>query len=294
MKTNLMRPFSPLIGVAVASMVAIGGCRSISGYPGGNPATLLTENTSKYLKDQEIINYQQNPSTTLRNRIVLARMAWVDQHFREFEKALHQESIKAAVGVDWVLLAISTATATVGGGSTKSILGTASTGIQGAKSAFDKRVFRDKSVDAILAHMKALRAERALMIRKGLGASINAYPLETALADLGRYYMAGTLSEAMSSLVETATVKKTEAQTKLDILLNDTYGYDDASTKLVEYIYPNGMQEQRNENKATKAKTCMAKLGLSTESGQLAALITGGHLFTARARIAVAKCLDLM
>ena len=69
---------------------------------------------------------------------------------------------------------------------------------------------------------------------------------------------------------------------------------DDASTKLVEHIYPNGMQKQRNEGKAEKAKTCMAKLGLSTESGQLAALITGVHPSTACARIAVAKCLELM
>ena len=254
---------------------------------------LFIEKTNKYLKDQVIRECQENPNEKCRNRIMLAGMARLDQDFREFEKALHRESIKVSVGVDWVLLAISAATATVGGGSTKSILGAVSTSIQGAKSAFDKRVFRDKSVEVILAHMKALRAERALTIRKGLGMKIDAYPLEAAFADLGRYFDAGTLSEAMSSLVETATVKKTEARAKLHIFLDDAYGHDEASATLKNYLYPDG-NALRNEDNAKKAKECMKKVGLKTDAGWLGGLITGKDPLTAQARIAVARCLGLM
>ena len=277
-----------------ASSVTMVGCSSMSGYPSGDPATLIAKDTSNYLSDAAVKQYQETPSRSLRNRIVLTRMAWIDQHFREFEKAIHQESLRAAVGVDWVLLAISSATTIAGGESVKSLLGAASTGIQGAKSSFDKRVFRDKSVGSVLAHMKALRAERALTIRKGLAASIDMYPLEYALADLGRYYEAGTLSEAMSSIVETANVKKAEAESQLEILLNDTYGYDDASEKLTTYIYPSGLDGSPNSGNKTNAENCMKDLELLTGPGMVAALITGGNPATARARIAVAVCLDLM
>ena len=265
----------------------------MSGYPSGDPATLIVEDTNRYLSDATVQEYQATPTRILRNQIVLARMAWIDQHFREFEKALHQESLRTAVGVDWILLAISSATTVAGGESVKSLLGAASTGIQGAKSSFDKRVFREKSVGSILAHMKALRAERALTIRKGLSASIDMYPLEYALADLGRYYEAGTLSEALSSLVETANLKKAEAESQLEILLDDAYGFDHASEKLMTYIYPNGIDGSPNSENKSNAENCMSDLGLPTGPGMVAALLTGADPATARARVAVAVCLGL-
>ena len=197
----------------------LSGCRSMSGYPDGRKITLIPQEGSENLKDSTLRNCLSekcaSKKKTCRDEIIRSRMAWGDQNFYQFERALREESVRSDLGVDWLELIISAAISTVGGGQTKSILGVVSTTIQGAKSAFDKHTFREKSIDAILAHMRFLRMEQELVIRKRLVKSVQEYPLEAALVDLSKYYNAGTVSEAMISLVATAESERDEAEKNL-------------------------------------------------------------------------------
>ena len=283
---NLVAGFSIWLSIFFLS-----GCAaSYNGYPDGDPATLINEDSTR-LTDAAITAFDTNPSAGERNRILLARKAFVDGKFVEFEKALHKETVTSNVGVDWLLLAISGATATIGGEAVKAALGAASTGIQGARSSFDKRAFREKSLAAILAKMKAARAERALAMHKGMGNSLTAYPLEAGLADLSLYYEAGTLPAALAGLVESANVDKRKAEDDLRILLDDEYGFDELSKLIEQYLYPDGVAQPRDAAHAANVTACMTQVGLPTGPGMIAGLLTGN---TSKAgRLAVAECLSL-
>lgn len=78
----------------------------------------------------------------------------------------------------------------------------------------------------------------------------------------------------------------------------DSFEYDYASEKITEYLYPEGVENNvennRDETAHGKIQKCMERLGITTGPGRLAELITGSDIKTTRARIAVAVCLGLM
>jgi hypothetical protein len=87
---------------------------------------------------------------------------------------------------------------------TKTLLSSISTGIQGGKgpmNSITEHVFFQKSMPVILYKNMQLRKEVLTDIKGKLGENIKDYPLSEALADLERYYEAGTLYGALAPLI---------------------------------------------------------------------------------------------
>ena len=269
--------------------LVLGGCTAaLQGYPETKPDDISLAEAKYYVSAESILAYKTTPTQKLRDNIIDARMLVIDRNFQEFEKSLYQEGLKLGLGVDWLVLALSGATATIGGETLKAALGAISGGVVAAKSSFDKRAFMEKSLAGILAQMKAQRAVVELSIRTQQRSGIDAYRLHKALSDVVKYYNAGSLPNALNGIIQQASVKTEEAQAELKIVLDDTYQSDNASNMIRSIWKPDG--KTIVDANRVKIYACMTKENLATGPGTIPGLITSKTL--ALARLRVVKCLS--
>lgn len=234
----------PIVKLCFCMLVIAGltGCSAaLDGFPSRStiPAEDLKE-LKVYLGVEKVNEYvaEKDPKErlTLRNEIVNARIHAIDVHFGQFEEALHQQGIGIGIGTDWVVLALTGATATIGGESAKAALGAASTGILGAKSSFDKHALFEKSVPAVMAQMIASRKEVLLTLRTGLQQEDSAYSLFQALSDLEDYYRAGTIPGSLVGIAKDAGEKAAIAEEKLQQVVSGSFTEDAAGAILYRYL----------------------------------------------------------
>lgn len=212
--------FSRLV-ILVAAPFLISSCASLKAYPelSSDPAAELKA-MEKFLQPSAITKYEaQNDSDrdglskrAWRNEVVNARVRATDLHFNTFQQGLFQEGVGFGITTDWIVLALNAAGSLAGGAA--NVLAATSAGVVGAKASFDKNVFFEKTMPALLTTMVAKRKEGLVRIREGLTKDIDEYPLTLALSDLDSYYYAGTIPGALIDIAETsgATAKKADAQ----------------------------------------------------------------------------------
>lgn len=152
-----------------------------------------------------------------RNAVVNARIRAMDVMFNEFQQDLYQEGVGFGISTDWIVLALSGAGALISSASTA--LSAASSGVVGAKAAFDRNAFLDKTLPTLLATMVAQRKDVLVTIRASLALDIDEYPLTLALTDLDRYYQAGTLPGALTAVAQNAGSVAEAADDRLKNLL---------------------------------------------------------------------------
>ena len=234
----------PIIKLSLCMLAVAGltGCSAaLDGFP--SRATSPAEDLKVlkvYLGVEKVNEYvaQTDPNVrlTLRNEIVNARIHAIDVYFGQFEEALHQQGIGIGVGTDWVVLALTGATATIGGETAKAALGAASTGILGAKSSFDKHALFQKGVPAVMAQMVALRKVALLTLRTGLQQKDSAYSLFQALSDLEDYYRAGTIPGSLVGITKDAGQKAATAEEGLRQVVSGGFTEDSAGATLYRYL----------------------------------------------------------
>lgn len=222
-----MRDFLRRVQPLITALILLSGCASMSAYPerATDPQGELTA-MNRYLQPSAITKYDaQNDSErdglskrVWRNEVVNARVRATDLYFNAFQQKLFQEGVGLGIATDWMVLALNVGGSVAGGAA--SALSAASAGVVGAKAAFDKNVFFDKTMPALLANMMAKRKEVLVRIREGLIKDVDEYPLTLALNDLETYYNAGTIPGALVDIAETAGAVAKEADKKLTVLLS--------------------------------------------------------------------------
>lgn len=260
---------------AVVILLSLSGCASMSAYPerATDPQAELTA-MNRYLQPSAITKYDaQNDSEreglnkrAWRSEVVNARVRATDLHFNIFQQKLFQEGVGLGVATDWMVLALNVGGSVAGGAA--SALSAASAGVVGAKAAFDKNVFFDKTMPTLLANMVAKRKEVLVRIREGLTKDVDEYPLTLALNDLDSYYNVGTVPGALIDIAETAGAVAKKADAQLESLL------------VVTPVDP--LLQARREQAAAYAKTlnqnqldALAKsLGLPTGPNALVDILT--------------------
>lgn len=184
---------TPLRVFAVLLLIfsSLTGCNTIRGFP--NPpknADAAPPNPDWQLGPQAIRTYnaENDPATkmTLRNEIIDARLAALDNAFGDYERTIYQEDVKAGVGTDWLLLSLTAGTTVVGAASTKTALGAASTAVVGASASFDKRALFDKTLPALLAQMVGARETIRAEIETSKKLAVTDYTWSAAESDLQR------------------------------------------------------------------------------------------------------------
>lgn len=201
-------------------------CASLTAYPERSidPQAEI-QALEHYLQPSAITRYESDKDQdrnglsrqAWRNAVVNARIRAIDLHFNAFQQGLFQEGIGLGIATDWSVLALNVAGTLTGG--VANVLAAASAGVVGARAAFDKNAFFEKSMLALLTTMVAKRKDVLVRIREGLTKSLDEYPLTLALHDLESYYQVGTIPGAILEVAEAAGATAKKADARLESLL---------------------------------------------------------------------------
>ena len=217
-------------------------------------------------------------------------MVDIDRRFAEFERKLHKQGVGLGIGTDWVLLAITAATATIGAGSTKVAFGTISTGIIGAKASFDKRALRNQTLPTLVAQMVAQRESIRAIIRTSQNLPVDSYTLYAALSDLRRFERAGSIPGSLQSIGEDAGQKVATARQKLRDVRTAKFIKTTSGDLLRKFWKPDG--KTINSKNETKLKDWMKKNFIVTSWGAITMFLRSDVFEDAR--VQAVKELDLV
>ncbi len=215
-----------------------------------------------------------------RNEIVDARMVEIDRRFAEFERELHKQGVGLGIGTDWLLLAITAATATIGAGSTKVAFGAISTGIVGAKASFDKHALINQALPTLVAQMVAQRESIRATIRGSQDLPVDSYTLYAGLSDLGRFERAGSIPGSLQSIAEDAGQKAATARQQLRDVRTAKFIKTTAGDLLRKFWKPDG-KTINTENKG-KLEAWMKKNLIATAPGSITMFLRSEVLEDAR------------
>jgi len=194
------------------------GCRHKTN---SNNLPLVIDKTELEAIRAKIADYRANPdhvTQQTRNDLVERIIGVSDDHYHSLRNGL----LKSRNTLDFLgevtSTTVSAVGALIGDVDTKSILSTTSTLTQSTKTSIDKAFYSNKSTDAIISKMDALRATQLQVIVTGEDKEPPTYGLEAALNDVRKYDDAGTVPTALIAINADAAANKNDAEHKLQNL----------------------------------------------------------------------------
>jgi len=269
------------------------GCATIRGFP-EPPATssAASPKIGWQLSASAIELYNAETDATkkkaIRNEIIDARMAEIDNKFGDYERAIYKEGIGSGVGTDWVLLGI-TAGATVSRvENTKTLLAALATALVGGQASFDKRALFEKTMPALMAQMVAERETVRATIREGEDLPVENFTWSAAESELKKFEFAGSIPGAIANISQDAGEKANKAKQSQSDIRQSQFTRDDEGELLRLFWKPDGKVDKDNEAELQK---WMTNNGLAIGPGRIAMFLRSKAYANERKR-AVAE-LDL-
>lgn len=174
-----------------------------------------TETSAKYFRNvYDAAAGDPAKQRIIRDQILLEMMGVLNENYKQFESNLRDDVTVKNVAIQIASLGTSAAGAAVGSAATKTVLAAITTGLIGANAIVDKQVFFEQSVQALQLQMQSDRAAVQAKIYEGLQKPVDKYPLEMGLNDMLSLYYAGTVTQALQSLVTTTNEKKADETEK--------------------------------------------------------------------------------
>jgi len=189
-------------------------------------AALRTEYVDKTTIQDTINNPPIDPKE--RNRRLNDLIRIVDLNYYHQEKLLYDKKAYSDFGVDTAVLGLGSAGTYGVAASTTKILSAISGSLTGTRAAFDSNVLQKQAMPAVIAKMRALRAERMKFLRAGMMKKfcednackkwhyeprpIAEYSFEQGLNDIVAYYNAGTFVGAIQGIQADAGEQKKKAE----------------------------------------------------------------------------------
>ncbi|MDU0457643.1 MAG: hypothetical protein RW306_02825 [Geobacteraceae bacterium] len=256
-----MKDMTSIFYISLLLVVSLlgAGCSAIKAYPERPvPADIQLKNLEwcfDYKKIQTPDPITLDP-TTWRDSVINCRIYAIDLNFTIFEQSIARDNISLNTGADLAVIGLGGATAVVGNGATKSILGAISGGITGAKGGIDKDVFYSKTMPALLAQMEAQRKSQLVIIRNGQQNKADKYPLSEAIIDVENYYKAGSIPAALQGITNDAGVQKNNADNDIKNIYRAKY--DQGATRPIRDRINRWLDSNLKEN-ISKLKTWLQK-----------------------------------
>lgn len=224
---NMLRKVAAVF-IAFSIIVFLSGCTAIRGAPERpRPMTEAQKDPRSLVTNGDLVSYNAvvnaDDKRRKRNEIIDERILEIDTQFGRYAQTLWQESIAGNIAVDWSLLALSGATATIGGENLKTALGAASAGVIGARESFDKRAFFESALPSLLAQMVAERTKIKARIQENKQFSAADYTIYRALSDLEELIRAGTIPGILSVINHDAGTKQEQAIETIRIVRDNTF-----------------------------------------------------------------------
>src|SRR6266403_607284 len=112
---SLLIPSLAIFGSLLLLLCLLTGCNTIRGFPNPpNTADVESPNPGWELGPKAIKSYnaETDPARqkVLRNEIVDARLAALDNAFGDYERAIFQEDVKSGIATDWLVLGLTAGT----------------------------------------------------------------------------------------------------------------------------------------------------------------------------------------
>lgn len=152
-------------------------------------------------------NYNALPGQerALRRNQVLAKLIWlVDLHYHDFEEQFYTGAASLSFGGDVASLGLTGVAAATGSAHLKSILSSIATGTVGIRNSAERNFYDQQARGALVGKMRGLRAIQLANIEARMKEPASVYTLEQGLADINRYYEAGTLIGALQAIAVSA------------------------------------------------------------------------------------------
>jgi hypothetical protein len=150
-----------------------------------------------------------------RNQILGELMYIIDADHGDYERSMQAHATAFEVMSDFTVLGLTGAGAVTGGAETKAILSAIASGVMGAQLSVNKRVFRDKTIEALQAQMRAAQTQRKAEIISRMKQTTDDYTLELGLSDIVQYYYDGTMTRALQNMVADAKEKEKKAESSV-------------------------------------------------------------------------------
>lgn len=231
------------ISGVVASAMLLSACSSTGGlYAPRSPFPIdqdIAELHEQFGSAASIKGFYAGAATVeRRNEFIAGRLVLYDLEYIRFVSRFRVGRAGEATAFDALALGVGFATTITTGERVKTILGAVTTALTGARTSYEKNFYEDKTADAVLAAMNAQRKQALVAIIAGSKGSLTEYSLTQAVTDLSAYQHAGTLGGALEGIQVDASAKAQSADAAIARLRNISYGPDDASSRIVKWLYP--------------------------------------------------------
>jgi len=153
-----------------------------------------------------------------RNGTLNAAIFLADAEFARFEASLYVSSATLNTATDLAVLgATGAATALSSGGNlvATGVLTGLATALTGGRLAVQDAFFAQHGRIAVIATMRSLRANAAVVLARGMRKSLAAYPLSRGLIDVQAYINAGSVIGALQAIADRAVVRQVESEATL-------------------------------------------------------------------------------
>jgi hypothetical protein len=201
---------------------------------------------SKYVEDtnpattSKLQNEIDNATTAqARNNLLNDLTRAIDLNYYHWEKLLYDKKSFSDFGVDTAVLGLGSAGTYGVAASTVKVLSAISASLTGTRAAFDSNVLQKQAIPAIMAKMRALRAERMKYLRNGMMKRIcedgdackkwhyiprdlDQYSVGQGLNDIVAYYNAGTFVGAIAGIQADAGEQEKKNQKETAAATNPT------------------------------------------------------------------------
>ncbi len=175
-----------------------------------------------------------------RNEIISRRMYIIDVEYSEYEEALTNERQKLGFFTTTAAAGLGIASSLTTPIRSAQILAGVGAAVLATRAAYDSEVIVAKTIQIAQGQMRALRDQKAKVIQTKIGLSTIVYPLSAALHDLEDLYRAGTLTAGLIKAAGDAGRAAEIAAISKDAAFSGTFGRDDTSDILQNFIAPGG------------------------------------------------------
>lgn len=197
-----------ILAGGVASLVA--GCDSFRGAqePIESPATLVAAVTKDYSTEVAVAKYYSlGPSERreYRDKVVALRLIAIDARYQAFIQELRGARAGVGLGGDIITLILAGLGTLVADTTAKTVFAAGTAVIAGTRISFDKHLFYNQTLPAIISQMDAARSTQLLTIRRSLATPAENYSLPEAMVDLVELERQGSIETAIKKITGAAT-----------------------------------------------------------------------------------------
>lgn len=192
--------------------------------------------TAKYASESVIPTDSSQITAEKRNEVLDDLLYLTDVNYDRFEGELQRSKAMFDSGSDIILLGLGAAGSVHPAGAITQLLAATSAGVAGVRTSINKNFFHEKSVQALTAQMRAARAKRLELVRKGMTLDVKQYSLSRGLSEMVAYYNAGTLLGAFAEITAQAGEKEKQATAATDQIIEKSYANDTATQGVRERV----------------------------------------------------------